>query len=85
MEKMFCANSNQKRIGWLHKSEKINFKTNIVAGDRGTLQRDKKLAPPRRYHNYKPICTLQQSHRVCETKSDSKNLKGAMDSSILIV
>lgn len=60
-EKIFHTNGNQKKIGAIiHISDKIDFKLNTAKRQISKFYNDKRFIPPRRYHNYKYICTQYQ-------------------------
>ena len=63
-KKIFYANRDQKKAGVaILISDKIDFKTKAVK--RRTLHNDQRINP-RRYNNYKYICTQHRSTTICK-------------------
>ena len=68
LEKIFHANRDQKKAGVaILISDKIDFKTKAVK--RRTLHNDQRINP-RRYNNYKYICTQHRSTTICKTNAN---------------
>ena len=70
-KKIFHANRDQKKAGVaILISDKIDFKTKAVKRDKeGRLHNDQKITP-RRYNNYKYICTQHRSTTICKTNAN---------------
>ena len=64
-EKVFHTNRKHKKAGVaIHISYKIDFKTKMVMRQRKALYNDQAFNP-RRYNNYKLICTQHRSTLIC--------------------
>ena len=66
LEKIFHSNGDQKKAGVaILISDKIDFQIKDVKRD-NTLHNDQRINP-RRYNNYKYICTQHRSTAICKT------------------
>jgi len=70
-KKIFHTNRDQKKAGVaILISDKMDFKTKAVKRDqRRTLHNDQRINP-RRYNNYKYICTQHRSTTICKTNAN---------------
>ena len=70
-KKIFHANRDQKKAGVaILISDKIDFKTKAVKKrQRRPLHNDQRINP-RRYNNYKYICTQHRSTTICKTNAN---------------
>ena len=65
---IFHTNGNQKKAGVaILKSDKIDFE--IKAMKRGRIHNDQRVNP-RRYKNYKHICTQYRSTAICKANAN---------------
>ena len=69
-KKIFRANRDQKKAGVaILISDKIDFKTKAVKRDKEDTNNDQRINP-RRYNNYKYICTQHRSTAICKTNAN---------------
>ena len=69
-KKIFHANGDQKKAGVaILISDKIDFQMKAVKRERRTLYNNQRINP-RRYNNYKYICTQHRSTAICEANTN---------------
>ena len=69
-KKIFHANGDQKKAGVaILISDKIDFKTKAVKRDKEDTNNDQRINP-RRYNNYKYICTQHRNTTICKTNAN---------------
>ena len=70
-EKIFHANQNQKKAGVaILLRDKIDFKTEYYKRQRKVLHNDQGFNP-RKYNNYKYICTQHMSTSICKANTNN--------------